>query len=511
MVLASFASENTVDQGARIPAWTPCSADPVYFDCLECEIGWSPCRLRVDDSLRHWRAAQYNRSSGLLSAHEERDNKIESEIVRLLLAHGVSVNVSLLLEYVSKGILDGISAIELKNLLRKSPKFVESSPRMFDLKESLQEKECAASFEPLPISSGTQLESLIENSRTLGASRQTSLFKELSGLSLLASFDTRQTARTALGEIVHDYRETVLSRREWTIRAMHNYAVGTETVPSFGNPTEDDISQTSRLLTAVSADELLTRMSPAEAFNLVPEVREVLILGNLRLVAKEARKRANGGFLAFADLVQIGTIGLMTAIDKFDPFRGFQFSTYATHWIRQAIRREQAKLDRNIRLPFHVVEELNSLLQLRHKLDSDLNRSPTGVELAAELDVEPDRVKFLLQHARPPESLDLLMEEGAEAVEKELKLHESADGGEPIDVLDWIAGNAVEEALGSLTSREAQIIELRFGIGHKHALTLEQIGQRFGLTRERIRQIEAKALSKLRNHKSANQLRDLMY
>ena len=511
MVLASFASGDTVDQAARIPTWTPCSTDPVSFDCQDCEIGWSPCKLRLDDSLRHWRAAQYNRRSGLLSAYEERDIEIESEIVRLLLSHGVSVNVSLLLEYVPRETLDGITAIELENLLRKSPKFVESSPRMFKLKDSLQEEGGVASFRPLPISSGTQLESLIENSPTLGVPRQTRLFKEFSGLNLLASFDARQTVRIALDEIVHDCLEAVLSRRGWTIRTMHEYAVGPETVPSNGVLTEDDVSVTSRLLSAVSASELLTRMSPAEAFKLVPEVREALILGNLRLVAHEARIRANGGFVTFADLVQIGTIGLMTAMERFDPFRGFQFSTYATNWIRQAISREQANFDRSIRLPVHVVEELNSLLQRRQKLESDLNRSPTNVELANELSLGLDRVEFLLQLARPPESLDLLMEEDADVVEKESRLYESADGGERNNLWDWVARDAVEKVLVSLSSREAQVIKLRFGIGGKNAQTLEQVGQQFGVTRERIRQIEAKALKKLRKPKNAYRLQDLLW
>ena len=511
MVLASFASGDTVDQAARIPTWTPCSTDPVSFDCHDCEIGWSPCRLRLDDSLRHWRAAQYSRRSGLLSAYEERDNEIESEIVRLLHSHGVSVNVSLLLEYVPRETLNGITALELENLLRKSPKFVESSPRMFKLKDSLQDDGCVASFGPLPISPGTQLESLIENSPTLGAPRQTHLFKEFVGLNLLASFDIKQTARIALDGIVHDCLEAVLSRRKWTIRTMHKYAVGPETVPSNGVLTEDDVLVTSRLLSAVSASELLTRLSPAEASNLVPEVREALILGNLRLVAHEARKRANGGFLTFADLVQIGTIGLITAVEKFNPFLGFQFSTYATNWIRQAIGREQANLDRSIRLPIHVIEELNSLLQRRQELESDLNRSPTNVELANELSLGLDRVEFLLQLARPPESLDLLMEEGADAVEKESRLHESADSGERINLWDWIARDAVERVLVSLSSREAQVIKLRFGIGGNHAQTLEQIGQHFGLTRERIRQIEEKALRKLRRPKNAYPLRDLLW
>ena len=230
----------------------------------------------------------------------------------------------------------------------------------------------------------------------------------------------------------------------------------------------------------------------------------------LRLVVHEAWIRARGGFLSFADLVQIGAIGLMTAVERFDPFRGFQFSTYATYWIRQVMGREQGNLDRCIRLPIHVIEELNSLLQRRLELESDLNRLPTNGELANDLNVKLDRVEFLLQMARPAESLDSLMEDGPEAIEKELAPHETSDNGELINLSNWMVKDAVEKVLLSLSPREAQVIKLRFGIGGGHAQTLEQVGQHFGVTRERIRQIEVKALEKLRRHKNAYKLRDLL-
>ena len=510
MVFASFASSETVDQAGRIPAWTPCSSDPVFFDCEDCEIGWNPCKLRMDGSLRHWRAAQHSRHSGFLSASEERDNKIEGKITHLLRSHGVSVNVGVLLGYIPPKTLGGITATELENLLRKSTRFVESSPRMFKLKHVLPEERSKPSFGPLPISSGTQLEALIENSPTLGVPTQTRLFKEFGGLNLLASFKTGQFARTALDQTVHDYLDAVLSKRSWSIRALHKYAVGSETVPHCDALTKDDVSVTSRLLSAVSASELLTKMSPAEASSRAYEVREVLLRGNLRLVAHEARARAHGGFLSFADLVQTGVIGLMTAMEKFDPFRGFQFSTYATHWIRQVIGRDQSNLDRSIRLPVHVIEELNFLLQRRAELESDLDRDLTNDELAIELGLALDRVEFLLSLAIPPESLDLLIEDDVGAVEEKLVLHETADSVEQMNLSSRITSDAVNKVLSLLSSREAQVIRLRFGIGGGSPQTLEQVGQHFGVTRERIRQIEAKALKKLRGPKNARQLKDLL-
>ena len=510
MVISSLASEETVSQLGRIPARTPCSTDPVFFDCQKCEIGWDPCRLRLDDSLRHWRAAQYSRHSGPLSANEDRDDEIEGAIISFLRFHGISVNVSLLLEYVPSEIFGDITATELENLLRKSPHFVESSPRMFKLKDILRYECGGASFRPLPISSGTQLETLIENSPTLGASRQTRLFKEYGGLKLLALFETRQTARSAFDKTVHDCLERVSSRRGWTIQTMHKCAVGPEPVPSGDVFTEEEVSVTSRLLSAVSAGELLTRMSPVEASMQIPKVRQILLLGNLRLVAHEARMRAHGGFLTFADLFQIGTIGLMTALERFDPYRGFRFSTYGTHWIRQVISREQANLERSIRLPVHVVEELHSLLQRRVQVESELQRSLTSVELAHELGREPDRVEYLLKLAHPLTSLDLLLEDAPDVVEDALLLHEPRDSEEQRNLSNRITREAVEKALSSLSAREAQVIKLRFGIGGGRPQTLQQVGQHFGVTRERIRQIEAKALKRLRRPKNAYQLRDLL-
>ena len=327
----------------------------------------------------------------------------------------------------------------------------------------------------------------------------------------MSSFDTKQTAKVTLDEIVDQWLEAVLSMRGWTIRDIHRYAIGPDTVPNNGAFTEHDIAITGRLLSTVSASELCYRMSPKEASKHIPEVREVLLGGNVRLVASEARKRADGGFLTFADLFQIGFIGLMTALEKFDPFRGFQFSTYATYWIRQAISRGQANLDRTIRVPVHVIEELKSLLQSWRGLESELNRTPTNVELAKERGLGLDRVEFLFQLARHQESLDMLLQDCPDAVEEGSRVPEAVGAGELISLSDQIARrDVVKKILRSLSYREARVIKLRFGIGGEDAQTLEQIGQKFGVTRERIRQIEAKALGKLRKLKDSYRLQDLL-
>ena len=507
MVNSSLALGDTVSQLGRIPAWTPCIADPVFFDCQGCEIGWSPCRLRLDDSLRHFRAAQYSRHSGTLSANEERDNSIEREVAQLLRSHGVSINVGLLLKYLTRRTLAGIAVTDLENLLRKSHKFLESSPRMFKLADLPQAEALRTTFQPLPASTGTQLEALIEASPTLGTANQVRLFKEYVGLKLLASLETRQAAQATLDQTVHDCLEKVLSTRGWTIRAVHKYAVGSEPIPIIETISQEYVSVTNRLLSAVSAGELLKRLSPSDASEQVGEVRHILLIGNAKLVAHEARARAHGGFLSFADLFQIGNIGLMKAIEGFDPYRGFQFSTYATHWIRQAISREQANLERSIRLPVHVVEQINSLLKQRADREEELERVPTAEELAFEFDIEPQRVEFLLQLASPIESLEALIACDPKALEEQLQLKNEAVSQEEAYSYGKILTEAIEEVLSTLTERESRVIRMRYGIGSGVPQTLEQIGQDFGVTRERIRQIQAKALRKMRHPSRSRKLR----
>ncbi len=277
----------------------------------------------------------------------------------------------------------------------------------------------------------------------------------------------------------------------------------------------DDISDDSvRLyLREIGKIPLLT---PEEELALAKKVKsgdkrskDAMAEANMRLVVSIAKRYVGRG-LDLLDLIQEGNTGLLRAVEKFDPDRGFKFSTYATWWIRQAITRAIADQARTIRIPVHMVETINKLLRTQRRLTQELNREPTNEEIAAAMEMDVDKVEHIMKIKQDISSLDASVRDDEE--DSVLgDFIEDEDAKTPTEsASEQLLKEQVKRILGTLTEREQKILKLRFGLEDGKSHTLEEVGQEFSVTRERIRQIEAKALAKLRKHKDTRKLHEYL-
>jgi len=257
------------------------------------------------------------------------------------------------------------------------------------------------------------------------------------------------------------------------------------------------------LLTADEEVELAIAMEEGSE-----EAKKSLVEANLRLVVSIAKRYVGRG-MSFLDLIQEGNLGLMRAVDKFDYHRGYKFSTYATWWIRQAITRAIADQARTIRIPVHMVETINKLIRVSRQLVQELGREPLAEEIAEHMDITPEKVREILKISQDPVSLETPI--GEEDDSHLGDFIEDQDALAPADAAAFeLLKEQLEEVLHTLTEREEKVLRLRFGLDDGKPRTLEEVGKRFSVTRERIRQIEAKALRKLRHPSRSKRLKDYL-
>jgi RNA polymerase primary sigma factor len=281
---------------------------------------------------------------------------------------------------------------------------------------------------------------------------------------------------------------------------------------------EEEIALAKRIELAHEAAQELTELNGNGVVERITELkcliqdgaqaRNCLIKANTRLVVSVARRYMGRG-VPFLDLIQEGNIGLMRAVEKFEYQRGYRFSTYATWWIRQSVTRAIADQGRTIRVPVHMIDRIRQMYKVSRDMEQTLGRAPTAEELAQEMALDTAKVRWMLQVAQRPISLESPLGDEDDSEFGMYVEDETSPSPAQVTYLNMLR-ERLDEALATLSPREARILRLRFGLGHERAYTLEEVGRKFGLTRERIRQIEGKALRRLRRPTMARLLREYL-
>lgn len=477
----------------RVQLVQPCIENATDFDCNACDIGPNvECRYRSDDTLRHERAERLSRSAGVARLGETTAKKIAAACRVILEKQGLALPARSLVKRLPVDLSRAARPDLIEWILRNSLGIRETSPGMFKwegTKDALSSATIAFDSD-----SGSAIARLLAAHPPLSPEIRRQRFKRLAGLRKLAEYRYRELALNDLTAIVDRLAPIVLHREGWRISEAAAFAVDGSRVPARWKGKSEAQVERYDFLSATAALEIATEFSRSRIQGAI-QYRHRLLLqqllsSNIRLVASEARKFADGFFLTFADLFQSGFEGLMRAGELYDPYLGYEFSTYATNWIRQAIGRTKANEERTVRIPVHAAESLDRMTACEDELYVRLGRQPLLSEIAAESGVADKQVEVLNNAAKPvlPLSAELVT-----------NLRDPRNPFE--DVESAAALTLVRHTVQhSLNDFERTVVELRFGFAGEECQTLEAIGQQLGYTRERIRQVQKRALEKIESH-----------
>lgn len=462
----------------RIPRWSPCLEDPIEADCRRCESGPEDvCRLRIDQSQRDFRAAEWRRRVGLVQLEAGWETLAITEAVSVARAQRVAVSANDVASRISNS--DRVSVDGVECALRSSGLFDEPSPHLFAIRS-----DPTAPIARLPISSGTFLEALLHENPPLPADEQ----RRLAAVSFASSM-ALSIPEIVVGAQMSEVVEAGLSGSfsTWDLGRIQRASEGIDLVRG---PLPEG---SSAFLGGVYALALLDRYGYDGLTARSSMARRDLMLSNVRLVASQARTLMWKTELEIVDLFQEGVFGLSKALDGYDPYRGFALSTYAVPWIRQTIQRAIHDRGRLVRLPVHIGEEM----ERARRLARDEESAPGSIEVEgnwyAGTEIESagttlDRVRELLSIGQATVSL-----EAVDPREPGLIFH----GDLSAEVSDDSVRTAVGRAVASLTPVEQFVVRRRYGFDDLEPSTLESVGGELGLTRERVRQIQSRAIKKL--------------
>lgn len=524
--MARATLQQTIDERRLVQirriGWTPCASDPFEFDCADCDIGWTDCRMRSDPDLRIFRAFQ--QQTELVNELREVETTgspapLLVEIDHTLRRQGAPTPIVVLSAILSRSPNIPVSVSAIMGIIRGSDRIEVSTTGMawFKSERSVEAKEPEPRWYRDGHVHGGAIAQQVGRSSKVDRSGQHLKFKKLTALRYLSEFDSPAKARRAIEQVVSRNLHPFMDRLDLTLADVSRLSASASAVQL--EPSSDEIKEENRtLLTAMYADQLLDSTdfdANAEDYR---ELADQLTVDNLALVSRTAMAQSNGRHPGYADLMQEGTIGMMTAIEKYDPYLGYAFSTYATWWIWQAITRAKADLGQTIRFPVHVQETLGKLYRATDELKRDRRKDDSDVELDEELPDQElaDAVKMplskiqeLLERPQVQISLDEAMVEiESRGIDRFMEYEHPS---EAISLQsNYDTSEVINEVLLTLSKRERDVIRLRFGLTDGQTRTLEEIGRQYSVTRERIRQIESKALRKIRQPSRARKLCNLL-